>query len=223
MPIDPATGQQLPYQGDPGAPAGAPPMPPGGPGAPMGAPPPPGAAPGGAPVDDLAAAEQQEAMAKMEAIAATAPVPSKPYSIKAIQTFAGEVDAAIDFLAGVDIPLPAWEPDQAMVEKGGKWMEPLPLEVYAPAVALVEAVKMVSGEAGGKFDKHVFEPTELDSDAALKAASGKARSMTKDKALMKALQAPVEGEEGGEAPAEEAELPAAEEMSSEDKELMEAM
>lgn len=34
MPVDPATGERLPYAGEPGAPADAPPMPPGGP-APM--------------------------------------------------------------------------------------------------------------------------------------------------------------------------------------------
>jgi len=223
MPVDPVTGEALPYAGQPGAPAGAPPMPPGGPGAP---PPPAGGPPAGMPgepgVADLEAAEQQEAMAKMEAIAATAPQPKKPYTIKTIQMFAEQVDAAIDALAGTDIPLPSWEPDPAMVEKGDRWGEPLPLEVYAPAVALVEAVRMVSEEGEVKFDKFIFEPTELWSDTELKVAAGKMKSMQKDKALAKALQGPMGGEEAPPAP-EEAELPPAGEMSEEDQALMGAM
>ena len=212
MPIDPATGERLPYAGEPGAPAGAPPMPPGGPGM---APPGPPMDPGAAGPEDLAAAEQQEAMAKMEAIAATAPQPKKPYSVKSIQTFAGEVDSAIDALAGTDIPLPEWSPEAG----GDKGDQPLPLEVYAPAVALVEAVRALGDK---KFDKHLFEPTELFSDSELKAASGKVRSMSKDKGLMSALQAPMGGAEE-EAPEEGGELPPPDQMSPEDETLMGAM
>jgi hypothetical protein len=215
MPIDPVTGEQLPYAGEPGAPPDAPPMPPGGPGGEM---PPP---PGGATPEDVMALQEEQSIAQMDALSATAPPPSKPYTVTTVKKFADELDKTIDALAGTDIPIPEWQPDENIVD-GGKWPEPLPPEIYAPAMALAEAVRMVDAE--GNFSEYIFEASGLVSDVELKAAAGKMKLMAKDKELAKLLQAPMEGAP----PAEmEAPIPPAgappEAMTETDRALMEGM
>lgn len=215
MPIDPVTGEQLPYAGDPGAAPGAPPMPPGGPGGEMPLP------PGGATPEDVMALQEEQSAAQMDALSATAPPPSKPYTVTTVKKFADELDKTIDTLAGTDIPIPEWQPDENIVDKG-KWPEPLPPEIYAPAMALAEAVRMVDVE--GNFSEYIFEASGLVSDVELKAAAGKLKLMAKDKELAKLLQAPMEGAPTGEM---EAPIPPAgappESMSETDLALMDGM
>ena len=143
----------------------------------------------------------QEADLQMQELAMVAPPPEKPYTLKTISMFSDQLDKTLDALAGTDVEIPAWEPDESLVEKGNRWPEPLPPEVFAPAVALVEAIRFIDQE--GKFEKFMFDPDGLTSDNALKAAAGKLKMMEKDKNLAQELQNPP----GEEAMAEGAEPP----------------
>jgi len=193
MPIDPATGQQLPYAGDPGAPAGVPPMPPGG----------PGAAPGGPEPtpEELAELEAGNAEMRGDVMAAAAPQPEKPYSTKAIDTLIGDFNDTLEALAGSELPDVEWAPPEG---GGAKWPNPLPQEIFVPLVALTEALKIVGD--GSFYEKHGFEPMELTSDAELRKASANMRKMAKDKDLAEAMQAPM-GAAGPGAPPEGEEMP----------------
>ena len=144
---------------------------------------------------------QQEAALKMQEMAMGAPEPSKPYTLKTIKMFADQMDKTLDKLAGTDVEIPAWDPDPGMVEKGDRWNMPLPPEVYAPVVALIEAVRFV--DEGGNYEKYMFETDQLTDDGALKAAAGKLKMMEKDTQLAQELQNPP----GEEAMAEGAEPP----------------
>jgi len=164
----------------------------------------------------------QEADLQMQELAMGAPPPEKPYNLKTISMFADQLDKTLDALAGTDVEIPAWEPDENMVEKGNRWPEPLPPEVYAPAVALVEAIRFIDQE--GKYENLMFDPDGLVSDSALKAAAGKLKMMEKDKQLAAELQNPPGEEamaEGQEAPP----MPEGEDMpmSADDEVLSENM
>jgi len=107
-----------------------------------------------------------------------------------------------------------------VVEKGDRWPMPLPPEVYAPAVALLEAIRFV--DEGGSYEKYMFETDGLTDDGSLKAAAGKLKMMEKDKQLAQELQNPpgeevmAEGEEPPPMPeGEEAEMSPDEELLSE--------
>jgi len=178
MPIDPATGQQMPYAGDPGAPAGAPPMPPGG----------PGAAPGGPEPtpEELAELEAGNAEMRGDVMAAAAPQPEKPYSVKAIDTLIGDFNDTLETLAGSELPDVEWSAPEG---SGAKWPNPLPQEIFVPLVALTEALKLVGD--GSFYDKYGFEPMELTSDPELRKASASLGKMAKDKDLAEAMQAPM--------------------------------
>mgnify|MGYP003133879172 CR=1 FL=1 len=210
MPIDPATGQQLPYAGEPGAAPGAPPMAPG-----------PGPAPGGAGPDDLMAQQDQNAQAQMEMIAGSAPNPSKPFTVKVIQTMIDQFNSTLDALGGGDLPDIEWTPDPALAE-GGKWNQPLPPQIFVPVVALNEALKVVGEEPGQFGEKYGFVPEELLTDGDLRKATAQMKRMAGDKKLVEAMQAPAAGaaEPGGE---EEALPPGPGAMSPEDRELAGAM
>jgi len=201
MPIDPATGQRLPYAGEPGAPAGAPPTPAGGPGAPPpGGPgaPPPGAEPT---PEELAALEAENASMRGDIMAEAAPQPEKPYSVKAIDTLIGDFNDTLEALAGTELPDVEWQTPEGA---GAKWPNPLPPEIFVPLVALTEALKVVGD--GSFYEKHGFEPMELTSDAELRKASASMRKMAKDSDLAEAMQAPM-GAAGPGAPPESEEMP----------------
>ena len=207
MPIDPQTGEQLPYAGEPGAPAGAPPMPPGGPEA-M---PPEGAPPPGSP-EELEQGMAQEAAARAEAIAAMAPEPEQPYETRTIQTMVDQFNKTVDALGGEALPDVEWTPD------GDKWDAPLPPEIFVPIVALNEALKLI--EDGAFFDKYGFDPSTLVSNNDVRKVTASLSKMEKDKKLQEAMSQPI-GEVG---PAEEAAPPPAPGgMSDEDQMLAEGM
>ena len=210
MPVDPVTGEQLPYPGDPGYDPNMP-MPPG-----AGQMPPPG---GEVTPEMVSEAGQEVGQAQMDQVGAFAPPPTKPYSIKIVKSFASELDKTIDFLAGEDLPLPEWQPNQEMVGKGDKWDAPLPPEVFAPAAALSEAVRMI--DVDGKFASQNFDATELVDDSTIRSATAKLKLMAKNQELANLLQGPVgmaEGEEGGAPmpPGGEEELP----MDDEEADLL---
>jgi hypothetical protein len=164
----------------------------------------------------------QEAEMAMQELAMGAPPPEKPFQLKTIQMFSDQLDKTLDALAGTDVQIPTWNPDPNMVEKGDRWPEPLPPEVYAPAVALVEAIRFIDED--GNFEKFIFEPSELNSDTALKAAAGKLKMMEKDSNLAQELRNPP-GEEAMAEGQEPPPMPEGEEgpMSEEDELLAQNM
>ena len=215
MPTDPVTGERLPYPGEPGGPPMGPP--PGG--AQMG--PPPGGDMGPSP-EEMEQLRAQEADMQMQELAMGAPPPDKPYKIKTIKMFSDQMDKTLDSLAGTDVEIPAWEPNPEVVEKGDRWPEPLPPEVFAPVVALIEAIRFIDPE--GNYEKYMFEPDGLVGDSELKAAAGKLKMMEKDKQLAQDLQAPP-GEEAMAEGEEPPPMPEGEEepMSPDDELLSENM
>ena len=235
MPVDPVTGQPLPYPGEPGyeeamaanpdayaqgggppPPGGmAPPMPPGAPGE-LGPPPgemapPPGAGPG---PEETAAAMDQEAAARVEAMAAAAPVPEKPFAVKAIQTMIGQFNDTIDAMGGEGLPDVEW----AAPEGGAKWENPLPGEIFVPMVALNEALKLVEG--GEFYEKYPLDPEEITSYVELRKSTALLKKMEKDKGLSDVMQAPVGGAPEGEEMEEE--LPPAPGGMTEEDEMLAA-
>jgi hypothetical protein len=185
MPVDPATGAPLPYPGEPGyeqamaanpeayAAAGAPPQ-----GMPPQGAPPQGMPPAGSPEADMAQ------------IAAAAPQPEKPFSIKAVETLVKQFNDTIDKLTGGQ--LPAVEVDFSGVEQN-KWNEPLPPQIFVPLVAINEALSVL--EDGKYAEKYGFDPMGLTSDVEIRKATAQLKRMAKDKKLAEALMAPVGGEE----------------------------
>ena len=212
MPVDPATGERLPYAGEPGAPAGAPPMPPGGAEIPAGGPPmPPGAAGGQATADDAMRSIEEEQAARMQAVAAAAPEPSEAYDIKLINKLVDELNALAEKALGEgQVPEIVFD-----AEGETKWAKPLPPNIFVPLVAVGEMAAQL------EFDKYTFDPAELDSNAGLRATSAKVRQMRSDKDFIEAVTKPVEEPEA--APEEGGEELAPGEFSDEDRELMEAM
>jgi len=205
MPIDPATGAPLPYPGEPGfeealaanpeayaaegiAPGGQPPG-----GLPPEGPPPGGMAP------DLAQ------------LAAQAPMPEKPFSIKALETLVKQFNDTIDKLGGGD--LPPVEVDFTGVE-GKKWTDPLPPQIFIPLLAINEALAVI--EDGKYQDKYGFDPLEITSDVEVRKATAQLKRMAGDKKLAEALMAPVEGaEEMAEAPPAPGQFPEEDQMLAE--------
>lgn len=233
MPVDPKTGQPLPYPGEPGyeeaaaanpeayAGAEAGPPPPGGPGA--GAPPPmppmppeagmppgpPGPGPEGTP-EGVMGAEGQEAGMRVEQVASMAPQPEKPYSKKAIETLAKEFNETVDALGGGDLPDVEVNLD---AEKGAKWNLPLPPEIFVPVFALGEAMKMMPDPE--LAEKYAFDPLALIDDPSLRKLSGQLSKMSGDKQLIEVMSQPM----GGEPEAEELPPPQPGAMTEEDEVL----
>lgn len=226
MPRDPETGKRLPgkaglYAGEPGAPADAPPAPggPGGdlppPGGPGGGPPPPAGPEAGATPDQVMEADEEEAGMRVEAVAAMAPEPTKPYSKKAIETLANEFNEAVDALGGGDLPDVEVNLEG---EKGNKWSLPLPPEIFVPVYALGEAMKLLPDPEYA--EKYAFDPTALTDDPALRKLSGQLSKMGGDKGLIEAMSQPMGGPaEGG----EQLPPPQPNALSEEDEQLAAAM
>jgi len=192
MPTDPRTGKSLPYPGEPGYDEA------------MAANPDayadegmmaedPGAMPmdeAGAPTpDDIAALEQEEAALQQDITSEMAPMPEKPFSVKAIGTLIDEFNSTIDAFAGEDIPDLVWEDP----EGGKNWDQPLPSDIYVPLVALDESLKMVGG--GEFYDKYGMDLQGLTSDPELRKATANLKKMGKDKKLIEAMQEPLAGAE----------------------------
>ena len=193
MPVDPKTGQPLPYPGEPGyEEAGPPPM--GGPEMAGGPPMPPEAgmppeppAPEGTP-EGVMGAEGQEAGMRVEQVASMAPQPEKPYSKKAIETLAKEFNETVDALGGGDLPDVEVNLD---AEKGGKWNLPLPPEIFVPVFALGEAMKMMPDPE--LAEKYAFDPLALIDDPSLRKLSGQLSKMGGDKQLIEVMSQPMGG------------------------------
>lgn len=172
---------------------------------------------GGATPDDVMAAQDQERQAQIEQIAATAPMPDKPYTYKAVDKFA---DAMNDFVGKVEPEMQAAEYNPPEGEK--KLDGPLPAEVYVPFAVIMGFISQVEG-----FDKYIMKPEDLVSDTALSKGAANFKRMGKDKKLLEALQTPVEGPveeeqaEMSEAEMESGRMP--DDVSAEDEEIMNMM
>tara|TARA_R100001082_G_scaffold28821_1_gene14481 strand:+ start:15557 stop:16222 length:666 start_codon:yes stop_codon:yes gene_type:complete len=194
MPVDPKTGENLPYPGEPGydpndprqqaameaeaMPPGGEAMPPGGEEMPM-----------EGEVEEVDQMMADDAAMRADAIAASAPEPSKPYTVRAIQTLVDQFNDTIDALGGEDLP----EVEFMSPEGEKRWEQPLPPSVFVPLVALTESLKLIGG--GEYHEKYGFDPMELTDDTALRKASGQLGRMAKDKDLSDMMQQPIGGAE----------------------------
>lgn len=181
--------------------------------------------PGGPPTpDDAMALQDENANAKVEALMQGRPTPDKPYSVAAVKTLADQASAAVDKIAGAEIPLPEWEPESGaggkLVDPETKEPMPLPGEVYLPVAVLSEAIRAV--DTDGDFEKYLFDPAELTDDGQLKLAASKLKMASGDKALATALMGPQGGSD-----ADKADKPGPpgkpEDMSEDDAALAENM
>ena len=181
---------------------------------PEGAPMPPE---GGATPEQAVDAQMQAQQAQIEQIAATAPMPEKPYTYKAIDKMADAMNA---FVGKVDPEMQAAEYNPPEGEK--KLDGPLPPEVYVPFAVIMGFVSQMGG-----FEKYLMNPEELVSDTALAKASANFSRMGKDKKLMEALTTPAEApEEEEEMEMSEAEMETGrmpDDVSPEDEEIMNMM
>jgi hypothetical protein len=172
--------------------------------------------PGAVEAADAGMAEEKRAM-----MASTAPPPTKPFSVKAIQTLIKSFNETVETFSGGELPDLIWEAPEGT---GDKWNSPLPPEIYAPLVAMREAVDIVGG---GEFsDDYAFQPTEIEDDMSLRKATADLMKMKKDKKLIAAMRAPLEEAAGEEMEMEEApkgRAPMPSEMGEKDKALMDNM
>tara|TARA_R100001163_G_scaffold60563_1_gene49946 strand:- start:773 stop:1405 length:633 start_codon:yes stop_codon:yes gene_type:complete len=182
MPVEPNTGMQLPYKGEPGyeeakaqfpevyameEQGGAPPA----------------EMPGDEGPADMAA--EGDMMQEMPA----APMPEKPYSVNAVKTLIKELNKTLDKLAGQDIP----DIEAELPSKGAKLEGSLPPELYMTLIAIAETLRMIGEDF---VDKYGFSPEELMTDADLRKVTATLKKMSKDKKLIEAMQAPAPGAEG---------------------------
>jgi len=194
----------------PGAPQA---MPPAAQAAPM---PPEGMAGAGAQAQaqDVVAMQDQQRAAQIEAIAAAAPVPDKPFTTSKIS---GMVDAMNSFLDKVEAGIPPVE----YTPEDKKLDGPIPADVFVPFVVIMSFVDQL-----GEYEKFVMQPEELSSDAALTKAAGQFRRMEGDKGLIEDLQEGAQPEMEEEEPMNEAERQVAmeqEDMDEDDEALMQGM
>ena len=204
MPIEPNTGMQLPYKGEPGyeeakaqfpelyaqeeqgmAEGGAPPE----------------GMPGDeGPMEDMAAEGEMAPEGEMMQEMPSAPMPEKPYSVNAVKTLLKELNKTLDKLSGEDIP----DIEAELASKGAKLEGPLPQELYLTLLAISESMRMLGEDFVKKYG---FTPEELMTDADLRKITATLKKMSKDKKLIEAMQAPVGGEEGMEPEMEEPSSP----------------
>jgi len=204
MPVEPNSGMQLPYKGEPGyeeakaqfpelyaqeeqgmAEGGAPPA----------------EMPGDeGPMDEMPPEGEMPPEAGMMEDMPSAPMPEKPYAMNAVKTLIKELNKTLDKLSGQDIP----DIEADLPSKGAKLEGPLPQEVYVTLLAIAESMKMLGEDFVNKYG---FSPEELMTDADLRKVTATLKKMSKDKKLIEAMQAPVGGEEGMEPEMEEPSSP----------------
>lgn len=151
----------------------------------------------------------QEAASRSDAIGKSAPQPEKPYAISAIKGLIGQFNDTLDALGGQDLPDVTWEPPQGT---GAKWDAPLPVEIYAPLVALKEAIAAI-GEPGAKYE---IDCEAMVNDTEVRKVTAVLSKMEKDKKLAEAMQAPLPQA----APAAPPEAPPPSQFGEDDEALM---
>ena len=207
MPVEPNTGMQLPYKGEPGyeeAKAQFPEL---------------YAeeeAAGGAVPAELPGDEGPEDAGVEEALPqeVAAPMPEKPYSMNAVKTLLKELNNVLDVFSGQDVP----DIEVDFDSKGAKLEGPLPVEIYATLIAIAETLRLIGEEF---VDKYGFEPESLLTDADLRKATASLKKMAKDKKLVEAMQTPMPDEVAPEMDIEEGAEPSI--LNEDEQQLAAAM
>ena len=150
--------------------------------------------------DDTVAAMEDERMAQLEAIAASAPEPEKPFSSSLVGKLA---DSLNDLMVLVDDAIAQIE----YVPEGPRVDGPLPSEVYVPLVLTLMYVSQLGG-----YEKYAMNPEDLINDAAVRKATALLQMMQKDDGLIEDLKQPAPGEEEEEFEEEEDLPPETEEL-----------
>ena len=159
-----------------------------------------------------AADPQGEAEAQLEELAASAPEPSKPFSVKSIQSLVKTFNATLKKISNTDMP-------EIEIDLGGekKWDQPLPADIFLPLLAIAELLKMV---AGGEFaDKYNFDLFNVTDDTGLRKVEAMLKMMAKDKKFIAAVKDLQEGAPTEEGAPEEEMAPAPDAMPEEDEML----
>jgi|TARA_R100000315_G_scaffold57897_1_gene32728 hypothetical protein len=171
----------------------------------------------GATTDDAMDAMEQERMAQMEAVAATAPQPESPFSTALITKMVDEMNG---FLSIVDPNIAEIDFDAT----DAKMNTPLPPEVFVPFVLIMSFVSQFENP---DYEKFLMNPSEFVNDAAIRKATGIIKMMQQNNELVEDLKQTTEGEEPmDDEPAPE-DMPPAEpmpgEMDEDDEALMGTM
>jgi len=160
---------------------------------------------------------EQQRMAELEAVAASAPQPEKPFTTSLVKKLVDEMN---DFLVNVDPDIAEIE----FVEDAARIDGPLPAEVYVPFVLILSALAQFEEK---QYEKYMMNPEEFVNDAAVRKAIAMVQMMGKDEELIEDLQKPAgagEEEMAAEEPmAEETMEPMPGEMDETDEALMETM
>jgi hypothetical protein len=160
---------------------------------------------------------EQQRMAELEAVAASAPQPEKPFTTSLVKKLVDEMN---DFLVNVDPDIAEIE----FLEDAARIDGPLPPEVYVPFVLILSALAQFEEK---QYEKYMMNPEEFVNDAAVRKAIAMVQMMGKDEELIDDLQRPAGAGEEDMAPeepmAEETMEPMPGEMDETDEALMETM
>ena len=190
MPVEPNTGMQLPYKGEPGYEEAKSQFPElyaaEEQGMPAGEAPPADMQPAEMPGDEgpADAMGQEDQLMQM---AESAPMPEKPFSVSAVKTLLKELNKALDAFSGQDIP----DLEVEMPSKGAKLEGPLPPGIYLTLLAIAESLTLLDPKSAEKYQ---FNPQEIVTDADLRKVTATLKKMSKDKKVLEAMQAPAGGE-----------------------------
>ena len=148
--------------------------------------PPPAPAEGAAPDVD----------ADMMQLAQSAPAPTKPFSLKALEGLLKQFNATLSKISVVEMP--PIEVDFSAAEKN-KFDQPLPPDLFLPLLAVSELVKMVGG---GEFEsKYSFDIFTVLTDTDIRKLTAILKMMAKDKKFIEGVkqlqeQPQMAGDEG---------------------------
>ena len=153
--------------------------------------------------EDAMNAMEDERIAQLDAIAASAPEPEKPFSTSLVSKLA---DALNSLMVMVEDSIAQIE----YAPEGAREDGPLPSEVYVPLVLTLMYVSQLGG-----YEKYEMNPEDLINDAAVRKAIALVQMMQKDDALIEDLKQPAPGEEDEMEDEMEDELPESDELPAE--------
>lgn len=177
-------------------------------------------APPDAAADQPMDAEADE-MQQLEQIAQSAPAPTKPFTVKVLNTLLDTFNKSLEKISTIEMPKIELDFENT---QNGKMDAPIPGELFLPLIAIAELVRMVKG---GEFEsKYAFDPFTILTDTDLRKVTAILKMMAKDKKFIEAVKELQEGggemqQEGDEGPDDMA--PPPNEMGVEDEMLAEGM
>jgi hypothetical protein len=134
--------------------------------------------------------------ADMMQLAQSAPAPTKPFSVKALEGLLKQFNATLGKISVVEMP--PIEIDFSGAEKN-KYDQPLPPDLFLPLLAVSELVKMVGG---GEFEsKYSFDVFQVLTDTDIRKLTAILKMMAKDKKFIEGVkqlqeQPEMPGDEG---------------------------